>query len=106
MLRITVHDSTPVLTFQIEGRLVGSWVHQLEECWHSITFGEGKHVICVDLTGVTSIDTVGKACLTALHQQGAEFVAADCVMKAVVAEITSSSVVDRSGSKRNGEGQL
>ena len=44
-----------------------------------------------DLTEVTSIDAAGRACLEALHRQGAEFVAADCLMKAVVAEITGAS---------------
>jgi hypothetical protein len=46
----------------------------------------------VDLTGVTSIDPAGKACLAAMHRQGAEFVAADCLTKAIVAEITQPFV--------------
>jgi hypothetical protein len=37
---------------------------------------------------VTFIEEAGKACLAALHHQGAEFVAADCLTKAIVAEIT------------------
>ena len=43
---------------------------------------------------VTFIDAAGQACLAALHRQGAEFVAADCLMKAVVAEITRTPVSD------------
>ena len=39
---------------------------------------------------MTSIDAAGRACLAALHQQGAEFIAADCLTKAVVAEIIGS----------------
>jgi hypothetical protein len=42
----------------------------------------------VDLTGVTFIDAAGKACLAAMHRQGAEFVTADCLTKGIVAEIT------------------
>ena len=42
----------------------------------------------IDLTEVTSVDAQGRACLEALHRMGAQFVAADCLMKAVVAEIT------------------
>jgi hypothetical protein len=49
----------------------------------------------VDLTGVTFIDAAGKACLAALHRQGAELVAADCLTNAVVAEITQTPVPDR-----------
>jgi ABC-type transporter Mla MlaB component len=88
MLRITVNDSRRALTFQLEGRLAGPWVRVLEECWQSAPAGWRKPTRRVDLTGVTSIDAAGRACLAALHRQGAEFVAADCLTKAVVAEIT------------------
>ena len=33
MLRITVHDHPPALTFQLEGSLAGPWLRVLEECW-------------------------------------------------------------------------
>jgi hypothetical protein len=44
-----------------------------------------KPSLRVDLTAVTSIDAAGQVCLEALHRQGAEFVAADCLTKAIVA---------------------
>ena len=47
-----------------------------------------KPIVRVDLTGVTFIDAAGQACLAAMHRQGAEFIAPDCLTKAVVAEIT------------------
>jgi anti-anti-sigma regulatory factor len=43
--------------------------------------------VCVDLTGVTYIDAAGKARLAEMHEQGAQFIAGDCVTKALVAEI-------------------
>jgi hypothetical protein len=92
MLRITVHDKPGALTFQLEGRLAGPWVRVLEECWPSALAGRRKPTPRVDLTGVTAIDAAGRACLAALHRQGAEFVAADCLTKAVVAEITTAPV--------------
>ena len=88
MLRITVHESPRALTFQLEGRLAGPWVRELEECWQSTLVHQRKPVLRVDLTGVTFIDAAGQACLAAMHRQGAEFVGADCLTKAVVAEIT------------------
>ena len=45
-------------------------------------------------TEVTSIDAAGRACLAGMHCQGAEFIAADCLMKAVVVEITGAPVPD------------
>lgn len=88
MLRITVRDQPGARTFQLEGRLAGPWVRELEECWRGTLTGRRVPSLLLDLTGVTSIDAAGRACLEALHRQGAEFVAADCLMKAVVAEIT------------------
>jgi hypothetical protein len=88
MMRITVHNAPRALTFRLEGRLVGPWVRELEECWGAALASQREPILRVDLTEVTSIDAAGRACLEALHRQGAEFVAADCLMKAVVAEIT------------------
>jgi hypothetical protein len=105
MLRITVHDNPGPLTFQLEGRLAGPWVRELEECWQSTLASQRKPVLRVDLTGVTFIDAAGKAYLTAMHRQGAEFVAADCLTKAVVAEITNAPIPDCGPPKREGESQ-
>jgi ABC-type transporter Mla MlaB component len=90
MLRITVHDNPEFLTFQLEGMLVGPWVRVLEKCWQSTLAGPRKPILRVDLTGVTTIDAAGRARLAALHRRGAEFIAADCLTKAVVAEIIGS----------------
>ena len=90
MLRITVHDKPGALVFQLEGRLAGSWVRVLEECWQSALARQRKPILQVDLTEVTFIDATGQGCLAALQGQGAEFVAADCLMKAVVAETTQT----------------
>jgi ABC-type transporter Mla MlaB component len=68
--------------------VAGPGLRELEACWQSALARRGEAVLRVDLTGVTSIDAAGKACLAALHRQGAEFVAADCLTIAVVAEIT------------------
>jgi anti-anti-sigma regulatory factor len=95
MLRITVHEDPGSLTFQLEGRLAGPWVRELEDCWQSTPAGRRKPVLRFDLTGVTYIDAVGKDFLAARHAEGAEFLACGCLMRAVVAEITDAPVPDR-----------
>jgi anti-anti-sigma regulatory factor len=90
MLRITVDETQQALTFQLEGRLAGPWVRVLEECWQSTLAGQRKPILRVDLTGVTFIDTAGQTCLTAMHHQGAEFIAADCLTKSIVADISQA----------------
>ena len=94
MLRITIHNAPGILTFRLEGRLAGPWVRELDECWRGALASRREPILRVDLTEVTSIDAAGRACLEGLHRQGAEFVAADCLMKAVVAEITQALAPD------------
>src|SRR5258707_1297914 len=92
MLRITVHDNPESLTFQLEGGLAGSWVREVEVCRQRTLAGRREIDVRFDLTGLTFIDAAGKAYLAAMHRLGAEFVAADCLTKAVVAEISKAPI--------------
>jgi hypothetical protein len=102
MLRITVHDNPRAVTLQLEGSLAGPWLGELQECWRSTRAAACKPTFRVDLTGVTFISGAGKACLAALYRQGAEFVAADCLTKSIVAEITQRPLAE--GECSNGQG--
>ena len=90
MFRVTVHDMPQAITLQVEGRLVGPWVREFEGCCSSALTGRKDRTIRIDLTGVTLIDAEGKACLAAMHRQGAELIAADCLTWSIVAEITGT----------------
>ena len=92
MLRITVHDNAESLTFQLEGRLAGPWVREAEECRQRTLAIRQRPALRFDLGGLTFIDDAGKAYLAAMHRLGAEFVAPDCLTKAVVAEITKAAL--------------
>ena len=87
MLRITADDQPRILSFRLEGRLEGPWVEELQKCWRGLVARAGTPALRVDLTGVTFVDTAGKAQLTAMHREGAEFIADDCLTKAIVSEI-------------------
>ncbi len=91
MLRITVEVGCRILTFRLEGRLVEPWLRELEDCWKTSLATLRKSVRYLDLTGVTFIDAAGKACLAAMYRQGARFIAADCMTKAIVEEINRTS---------------
>ena len=88
MLRITVHDLPETLSFQLEGKLAGPWVRELDDCWQAALAGRGARPISVDLTAVTFVDGPGKELLSAIHVQGAQLVATGCLMKAIVAELS------------------
>ena len=106
MLRITVHDNPESLTFQLEGRLAGAWVCEVEECRQRTLAGRRGTAVRFDLAGVTFIDDAGKAYLAVMHRLGAELVAADCLTKAIVAEITQAPIPDCGRPKREGESQV
>ena len=80
--------------------MTGPWVRELEACWQYTLASRREPILRVDLTGTTFIDAAGKACLAAMHRQGAEFVAADCLTKAIVAEITQAPLADGGRLKR------
>jgi ABC-type transporter Mla MlaB component len=50
----------------------------------------------VDLTGVTSIDAAGKALLATMADRGANLLAADCLIRSIVDEITRAAFPDHS----------
>lgn len=70
---------------------MGPWLAELEQCWKKTLASNGKAALRMDLTGLTFADENGKMCLAAMHRQGAEFIAADCLTKEMVAEITTAS---------------
>ena len=105
MLRMTVLDNGESVTFQLEGTLADCWVGEVERCRQRTMARRRWPVVRFDLTGVTYIDAAGKAYLAAMHRQGAEFVAADCLTKAVVAEISKAPISDGGRPMREGESQ-
>jgi anti-anti-sigma regulatory factor len=103
MLRITVLDNPESLTFQLEGRLAGLWLREVENCRLCTLADRRRQPVRFDLAGVTFIDAAGKSYLAAMHHLGVELVAADCLTKAVVAEITEAPMSDRGRPKRESE---
>ena len=92
MLRITTHENPESLTFQLEGKLAGLWVKELETCWQNCEECKDSRAIRFDLTGLTFIDAAGKELLKTLCRSGATLTASGCLMRAVVAEITYGSM--------------
>ncbi len=101
MLKITTHRETHSTTFQLEGRLAGPWVEELERCWTSAVRRPEKHPFHLDLTGVTYVDAKGKDLLKTIHREGASLVASGCLMSCLVREITQAV---RSGERMKSQG--
>ena len=89
MLRITVHDAPEALTFQVEGKLVGAWTHELENSWERAMSRARRRAPIVDLRETEYIDEEGKRVLGTLFRQGAFFLTAGPMTESIVAEVTT-----------------
>ena len=85
MLKITAQTDATRTTFELEGRLAGAWVQELEDCWRKVS--NFDRPVRVMVCAVTFMDERGKALLAEMHQHGAELVAEGCMNSAIVEEI-------------------
>jgi ABC-type transporter Mla MlaB component len=85
MLKISTQTDAAGTVFELEGKLAGAWVKELEACWQ----GRGSlyQPVKVVLKTVTFVDAAGRALLAEMHRQRAELVAEGCMTKAIVEEI-------------------
>ncbi len=91
MLRITIQDSAEVLTFLVEGKLVGQWAGELEQAWKNAgPLRDHRHAI-VDLTETLFVDGEGRRVLSKLFREGAFFRTACPMTESIVSEITGNS---------------
>ena len=89
MLKITSQRDEVLqrIVLQVEGRLAGPWVDELDHCCSEYSKATHDRVV-LELTGVTFIDGAGKALLMRLWQEGVELRASGCLNRCVVEEIT------------------
>ena len=91
MLRITFEDNPEAVTFRVEGRLVGAWAGELEQCWDSAAPVRRNRAAIIDLTRTLFIDQEGRRVLTKLFGEGACFRTASPMTESIVSEITMGS---------------
>lgn len=91
MLKITLQTGAGFVAFELEGRLVGPWVGELERCWRSALDAPQHGPMRVDLSAVTFIDADGKALLARMYHEGAELAASGCLNKCIVEEIMQTT---------------
>jgi anti-anti-sigma regulatory factor len=84
MLKITMQITAGGMTFELEGKLTGPWVKELELCWRSAVGTQQIYPVRVDLSSVTFIDEEGKELLRKMYQEGAKLVATGCLNKCIV----------------------
>jgi len=85
MLKITIQTDATGTVFELEGKLAGPWVQELEGCWRRAVIPEQP--LRVMLKAVTFIDDAGRTLLIEMHRQGAELAAEGCMTRAIVEEV-------------------
>ena len=85
MLKITTDIDGKRANLELEGRLAGPWVQELQDCWQRVRNDDRQ--INVVLKQVTFIDGAGRQLLTEMHRQGAVLAAEGCMTKAIVEAI-------------------
>jgi hypothetical protein len=91
MLKITLHDATGQPCLELEGRLAGAWVCELEHCWHTARASRPNRKLAVDLTGVTFIDQAGRYLLQLMHRDGVRLVGSGLMMQDILDHIGGST---------------
>jgi hypothetical protein len=100
MLKITVHDEPATRRLQVEGKLTGVSIAELEKTWRSEQQAPGGKPVEIDLTGMTAIDQGGKCLLFLLHKDGACLVAAGAKTKELIGEIANGARVEPAADSR------
>ena len=87
MFRIHIHDCDGATNFVLEGRLVGPWVSELENCWQRALAAAPRGSILVSLAGVSFVDSDGIELLTRMCSQGVRLESTGIMMNSIVEQI-------------------
>jgi anti-anti-sigma regulatory factor len=88
MLKVSVRDAPDEVSSDLEGRLAGPWVWELERCWQGEEVRAGSKRLSVRLRSVTFIDEAGKGLLVRMFDRGVKLEGAGCLLRAILAAIT------------------
>ena len=86
MLKITTRTDATGTIFELEGKLAGPWVQELEDCWQRRTIADRP--VKMTLKAVTFIDEAGKTLLGKIYRQGAKLAGEGCMTRAIIEQIT------------------
>ena len=92
MRKITVEKDANRVVVYARGRLTGSLVSELENCWKNISSFDSNHPITLDLGGVTFVDKNAKALLSEMITDGVQFQADGPMMTSVAERIISDAL--------------
>ncbi len=75
------------LILQVEGRLAGAFVPELENCWKAAHASQPARKISIDLKNVTCIDQAGRYLLQLMYGNGVNFLPAALAIQDILEQI-------------------
>jgi anti-anti-sigma regulatory factor len=87
MMKIQTKERDGETVLEIEGRLAGAFVPELESCWQAALRREPKRNISVDLKNVTCVDRAGRRLLEAMYSSGVRFRRAGLGIQDILEEV-------------------
>lgn len=87
MMKIEIREFGDQLVLQVEGRLAGPFVPELEKCWQMARAAHSGWTISVDLKSVTCIDRDGRQLLELMSRGGVRFVHAGLAVQDILDQI-------------------
>ena len=87
MIKIQMKELNDQLMLQVEGRLAGAFVPELETCWQAVRANHPNRKIAVDLKSVTCVDRAGRSLLQSMHRDGVGFLRAGLAIQDVLEQV-------------------
>jgi anti-anti-sigma regulatory factor len=87
MMIIQTKEVDGQLILQVEGRLAGAFVPELENCWQIARAGQPGRKISVDLKSVTCVDRAGRYLLQLMHSNGVGFLRAGLAIQDILEQV-------------------
>ena len=87
MMIIQMKELDGRLILQVEGRLAGAFVPELENCWKAARASQPSRKIAVDLKNVTCVDRAGRYLLQSMHGNGVGFLRAGLAIQDILDEL-------------------
>ena len=87
MMKIQMQEGGGQLVLQVEGRLAGAFVPELENCWQNARSEQPGRKIAVDLKSVTCVDRAGRYLLQLMHSNGVGFLRAGLAVQDILEQV-------------------
>ena len=88
MIKIQMKELDDRTIFEVEGRLSGAYVPELERCWREVRDSQPDRKISIDLKNVTCVDRTGRCLLQLMHSNGVDFLRAGIAIQDILEQVT------------------